>query len=87
MRSKALFILFLLAAIILSSCGAKSIETVSSTPDKPGTTATMDLCAPEHVKDAATAVHRLMRAFDDAAQIAQNSAEAPQVPLTATPAK
>jgi hypothetical protein len=44
----------------------------------------MDLCAPEHIKDAANAVHRLMRAFDDSAQIAQNSArEQLTAPITA----
>lgn len=74
MRSKTLFILVILVAVLLSSCGAKAAGSASATPDKPGTTPTMDLCAPEHIKDAANAVHRLMRAFDDAAQIAQNSA-------------
>jgi hypothetical protein len=74
MRSKTLFILFLLVAVLLSSCGAAPAGSPSATADKSGATPTMDLCAPEHIKDAATAVHRLMRAFDDSAQIAQNSA-------------
>ena len=40
----------------------------------------MDLCAPDHIKDAAQAVNRLMRAFDDTAQIASNT---PREQLTA----
>ena len=67
MRSKTLLTLFMLVAILISGCDAKSAVTASVTPEKPGTTPTMDLCAPEHIKDAANAVHRLMRAFDDSA--------------------
>jgi hypothetical protein len=80
MRSKTLLILFLLVAILLSGCSANTVVSASATPDKPGTTPTMDLCAPDHIKDAANAVHRMMRAFDDSAQIAQNS---PREQLTA----
>lgn len=80
MRPNIRLTLFLLVAILLSGCGAKSAVSATATPEKPGTTPTLDLCAPEHIKDVANAVHRLMRAFDDSAQIAQNS---PREQLTA----
>ena len=56
MGSKTLIILSLLVAILLSGCGAKSAGSASVSPDKPGTTPTMNLCAPEYIKDAANAV-------------------------------
>jgi len=80
MTSKALVTLFILVAIFLSSCSSKSDAPALATPVKPSTTPTTDLCAPEHIKDVANAVHRMMRAFDDSAQIAQNS---PREQLTA----
>ena len=53
MRPNILLMLFLLVAILLSGCGAKSAVSATATPEKPGTTPTLDLCAPEHIKDAA----------------------------------
>ena len=73
-RLKIFFWLILLVSILLSGCGSTPTP-ISSTaiPPTAGPTATMDLCAPDHIKDAAQAVNRLMRAFDDTAQIASNT--------------
>lgn len=66
----------LLASVLLSACGPTTTPFAPTTavPPTAGPTATMDLCAPDHIKDAAQAVNRLMRAFDDTAQIASNTA-------------
>jgi hypothetical protein len=72
----------LLASVLLSACGSTPTPAAPATnvPPTAGPTATMDLCAPDHIKDAAQAVNRLMRAFDDTAQIASNT---PREQLTA----
>ncbi len=75
MKIKAISIIVLIVfgAVLLASCGSPAtvVVEITSTPAVP--TATMDLCAPENIKDSALAVHRLMRAFDDTAQIATNT--------------
>jgi len=66
----------LLASVLLTACGPTTTPVAPTTavPPTAGPTATMDLCAPDHIKDAAQAVNRLMRAFDDTYQIASNTA-------------
>jgi hypothetical protein len=81
-RLRILLWVIVLASILLSACGATATTAApfTSIPPTAGPTATIDLCAPDHIKDAAQAVNRLIRAFDDTAQIASNT---PREQLTA----
>ena len=57
-------------SITLTACGSQPTEIATLTPSA---SATPDLCEPEAIKGEIEKVNRLMREFDDAALLAQNT--------------
>jgi hypothetical protein len=69
--SNFILIVVIVSSIMLSACSSAFANPAATAT--PGPTATLDLCAPDNIKNAASAVHRLTRTFDDTANIAVNT--------------
>jgi len=76
--TKPTSLILLAAALMLAACAAPTPAPPTAVPTAPPTpvpppTATPDPCAPENLQEAIIPVDRLMREFDDASLLAQNT--------------